>query len=100
MRQDHPAPVHCGQAADRLRLHPGVWWSAWHQGEWGARAQGGIHASGENMNDIGDLWGDMGGDYIHEVTVFLNQHSLYDWFQELALYGEFTIRETLQYFGR
>ena len=48
MREDHPAPVHRGQAADRLGLHPGVWGRARHQGERSARAQGGIHASGDS----------------------------------------------------
>ena len=48
MREDHPAPVHRGQAADRLGLHPGVRGRARHQGERSARAQGGLHASGNN----------------------------------------------------
>ena len=34
------------------------------------------------------------------MTELGNHHSSYKLFQELALYGEFTIRETLQYFGR
>ena len=48
MWKDHATAVHRGQEADRRGLHPGFWGRAWHQGERRARAQGGLHASGEN----------------------------------------------------